>query len=454
MFILLKVYTAPRHWLLALASAIYVMLVILAIQSAEQVLKGNAELSQKELKRQKVAVLSAKLQAAIYKDTFVADSLATLVTIDPTTAVQKWEQVAHKLISKAEYARNVGLAPDDVISYVYPLAGNERALGFDFRTNPEQWRTVSIARENQEMFLAGTLTLIQGGQGLIARFPVFTDYPVNSQYWGTVSVVFDFTRLLNDILVLEDDSISIALRGKDGLGESGAVFYGNPMIFDSPDSEVVISLPHGEWLMAARYQFNPSIAGIDISVLVWSVGLFLAAMLYAAAFFTLSGYQLARKMSLHDELTDLPNRRYMYEHLDALIKTNGRRARFTLVSIDLNRFKEVNDTYGHQAGDLLLQHVSKRLLQTLRGTDVVVRMGGDEFLIILHRLVDEQHIEEKVAAIKHAVEHAPIEVGNEQLYPSLSCGYARYTGQLIDIESLMSIADKHMYNNKKRTQSD
>ncbi|MFD2015884.1 hypothetical protein ACFSJQ_09235 [Vibrio olivae] len=77
--------------------------------------------------------MRAKFEATIFMDTYLADSLATVVTIDPTFAIANWDNIASKLLSKALFVRNVGIAPDNVISKVYPLTGNEGAIGFDLK---------------------------------------------------------------------------------------------------------------------------------------------------------------------------------------------------------------------------------------------------------------------------------------------------------------------------------
>ncbi|MCH1932595.1 CHASE domain-containing protein, partial [Shewanella sp. A25] len=89
----------------------------------------------------------------------LADSLATVVTIDPKFAMDNWNTIGAKLLNKALYVRNVGIAPNNIISHTYPLKGNEKAIGFDFRSSPDQLRTVELARKLQTVYIAGPLEL-------------------------------------------------------------------------------------------------------------------------------------------------------------------------------------------------------------------------------------------------------------------------------------------------------
>ncbi|CAM5224412.1 CHASE domain-containing protein [Alishewanella longhuensis] len=121
--------------------------------------------------------------------------MATIITVNPLSGPQEWEKLAETLFLKASSIRNIAIAPNNIVSFVYPLAGNEAVLGLDYRSLPEQFLTVELARQRQEIFIAGPLTLLQGGNAVIARMPVFTDPPINNQYWGTCSVVVDIDKL-------------------------------------------------------------------------------------------------------------------------------------------------------------------------------------------------------------------------------------------------------------------
>ena len=160
-----------------------------------------------------------------------------------------FESLAAQAIRNHHQIRNIAYAPDNVITQVYPLAGNERALGLDYRTIPEQWRTVERARERSEPVLGGPVDLVQGGRGLIVRAPVIRQD--SGAYWGTVSVVGDVERILLDGGIRDTRTLRIAVRGKDGLGEQGEPIAGDPAIFELDPVKASVTVPSGSWVLAA-----------------------------------------------------------------------------------------------------------------------------------------------------------------------------------------------------------
>lgn len=152
--------------------------------------------------------------------------------------------------------------------------------------------------------------------------------------------------------------------------------------------------------------------------------------------------------TLHDALTGLPNRVLMQDRLEQAIqlmkRNNGSMA---LLLLDLDRFKEVNDSLGHQVGDELLQQVGQRLEMLLRNSDTVARLGGDEFAIVAPNTDNRQAAQfaEKIAqAIKDV-----FQVGKQNLYVGVSIGVAVYPHHGTDAGTLIRHADIAMYNAKR-----
>ncbi|MDD2760590.1 MAG: EAL domain-containing protein, partial [Methylomonas sp.] len=151
-----------------------------------------------------------------------------------------------------------------------------------------------------------------------------------------------------------------------------------------------------------------------------------------------------------DTLTGLPNRRLMRERLAQEIKKASRmQQRFGLMFIDLDRFKEVNDTYGHEMGDVLLQEASKRLGACVRESDTVARLGGDEFTIILSEL-DNFDSPERVAVelLRRLAE--PFVLNDECVYVSASIGITLYPDDSRELSQLLRNADQAMYAAKSQ----
>ena len=146
-----------------------------------------------------------------------------------------------------------------------------------------------------------------------------------------------------------------------------------------------------------------------------------------------------------DFLTALPNRQMFYDRLDQDIKKSHRASQpLALMFLDLDRFKEVNDTLGHDRGDVLLKEAANRLSSCVRETDTVARLGGDEFTIILGELDDLASVDRVAQDILRKLAE-PFQLGEEVVYVSASIGVTLYPEDATDIETLLKNADQAMY---------
>ena len=157
-----------------------------------------------------------------------------------------------------------------------------------------------------------------------------------------------------------------------------------------------------------------------------------------------------RRKAMHDQLTGLPNRAMFMESLDhAVRKARRRSGRFSVLFLDLDRFKEVNDSLGHAAGDRMLQVVAERLTSAVRQSDLVARIGGDEFVI----LIEEHKGPEEVMIVAQKVLaylFRPVLLEWREVNISGSIGIASYPEDGQDLEALVKNADAAMYLAKER----
>jgi len=152
----------------------------------------------------------------------------------------------------------------------------------------------------------------------------------------------------------------------------------------------------------------------------------------------------------HDLLTDLPNRMLLNDRLSQAIASAQRhRHRLAVLYLDLDRFKQINDTLGHGIGDGLLQSVARRLVESVRRADTVSRQGGDEFVLLLSR-VDEA--EDAAASVQKVIKAlaAPLDVDGHRLHVTASIGLSMYPGDGQDADTLIRNADVAMYRAKER----
>lgn len=150
----------------------------------------------------------------------------------------------------------------------------------------------------------------------------------------------------------------------------------------------------------------------------------------------------------HDFLTDLPNRSLFRERLEHEVKHSARTGLpLGLLFIDLDLFKEVNDSLGHAAGDQMLQEVARRINACVRETDTVARLGGDEFTVILTDVTRPEHIENIAAEILEEL-RKPFALAAGEASISCSIGITLYPGHGASSDELVRNADEAMYASK------
>lgn len=156
-----------------------------------------------------------------------------------------------------------------------------------------------------------------------------------------------------------------------------------------------------------------------------------------------------RRLAHYDGLTSLPNRFLFQEYLDlALRGAQRRRSRFAVLFLDLDRFKEINDTLGHAAGDHVLREIASRLQACLRHVDRIARMGGDEFYVLIEDLADGCNAAE-VAQKLLKVAARPVRMDGHECHLGVSIGISVYPEDGCDAQTLLRNADGAMYRAKK-----
>ena len=158
---------------------------------------------------------------------------------------------------------------------------------------------------------------------------------------------------------------------------------------------------------------------------------------------------LMKQSSLTDQLTGLYNRRYLEEILEKIAASSVReKSLLGVLMIDVDYFKKVNDTYGHDAGDKVLKELSKLLLENVRESDFVVRFGGEEFIVILQNIKDESGIVKVAEKIREAFENTKININGKTITKTISIGVAVYPTNTDKIWEAIKFADLALYEAK------
>ena len=159
-----------------------------------------------------------------------------------------------------------------------------------------------------------------------------------------------------------------------------------------------------------------------------------------------------KHLALHDALTGLPNRRLFLDRITSALERSRRTgAKMALLVIDLDGFKQVNDSLGHHVGDLLLQHVAATFTERVRRSDTVSRTGGDEFSVILEEPTNREEAEHVGKSLRQLLDE-PFDLANHRVRVGASVGIAVFPDDAADAESLCIAADRQMYNAKLRAQ--
>ncbi|RXE89181.1 ATP-binding protein [Pseudoalteromonas sp. A757] len=217
---------------------------------------------EKSRSTEEVNVYRTKMEGILAKNVQLVRGLGIALSDQSELSQARFEQLARPLFDSSQILRNIGAAPGMRLDYIYPLKGNEKAVGLDYQTHPTQKYGALLAKESREIVMAGPLELIQGGTGLIARVPVYTE---KTQFWGLLSVVLDMDNLYQqaNFTALESQYL-IAIQGVDGKGREGDYFYGNPDIHALAPISFKVNVPSGEWELYAvpRIGWHPEATAV------------------------------------------------------------------------------------------------------------------------------------------------------------------------------------------------
>jgi two-component system sensor histidine kinase/response regulator len=232
---------------------------------------------------EEVSLYRALLENELNSNLQMVRGLAIAVSEKHNLDQASFERIASPLFAHSKILRNIGAAPNMVIAYMHPLEGNEKAIGLDYNTIPAQRDDALRARDSKDIVLAGPLTLVQGGEALIARVPVFDSD--TEQFWGLLSVVIDIDKLYN-VIELQTllDHYDVGLRKLHHADSpNGGFFLGNKAILERKPLALSITLPQQQnWELYALPKKGWEVDGSSL----WSFRLtvFTFLCLFIAAF--------------------------------------------------------------------------------------------------------------------------------------------------------------------------
>lgn len=389
------------------------------------------------------SVLRSKMDRELNALLFISNGLSSFIKVYRNELeAKKVQAILADLWTQARHVRNLAVAVNYKLTYVYPEKNNDKILGIDYRDVPSQWFKVKLAIDSRQGVLDGPLELIQGGSGMIYRFPIFVD----GKYWGIMSTVIDTHGFLEDVF---KDNLSKEFTFAIRTADNKHVFYGDPALFKQKHIYLQESLvPNGKWEWAIKNKKIHDLRDRRFGVLL---SLFFSVLVgLFAYFFTKERFYLSEG-ALMDSLTGLPNRRLLENRLN-YVHAEAKRFNkmFGLMALDVDHFKSINDSYGHDVGDEVIKQVANILKFNIRDVDTVSRIGGDEFVIVLR----DQHSEEtlvKVATKLLNVFKKPMHIHGHEIAVHLSIGLTLFKpGSDFTLKQLFKQADMALYQAKQK----
>lgn len=440
--------------ILAPALGVLVALIFFMMASLYQ---QTLEEQQRAVQIERVAEIRANIEGAFNGATNLTAGLIAFVSSTGEISQDFFNQLSESLIAQNHLIRNITLAPGNIIRYVYPLAGNEAALGLDLLNHPTQGEATRVMIETGKPVLAGPYNLVQGGVGVIHRVPIYLKDEADVTYWGLMSTPIDFTALL-ELSGIHDPKLdlSLAMRSVEGTGTDGVIFWGDEKVFSHPNAlHTYISVLNGKWEIAAIAEGDIPVSGQRLILSVKLMGgifaLLTAFMIWQLLRMNeqLHASQLQyRQLAQHDSLTGLPNRILLSDRFEqAVARAERNRENLVLLYMDLDGFKRINDDHGHQTGDLALAEIAKRFRNTIRSSDSVIRMGGDEFIVLLENVHNVDAVLSISDKLLKSVSET-IKINSLEFNLGMSIGVACFPNDGLTLDQMITAADHAMYQAK------
>ncbi len=390
-------------------------------------------------------VFESRVQRLIYSNVTLLQGYEAYIKLQPDIDAEVSYRYMDELLStNSEYIRNVGVLRDTTIIWNYPHQSNFEAIGVDLSKVREQKDAVLKVKRELKPILQGPVDLVQGGKGFIVRLPIDME---NKEYWGQIAIVLKYDKILEEIESYALSSgLDIAIFNQEN---KHTPFFG---VIDSD--------------LNSKLEFAVDPDFINWSIIVsspdgWENNLpqFVMLFVFSVCFCAITGLLVFKyirsnnkiiTMSIYDSLTGLLNRHFLNSYqANAFAAAKRKEYKVGILLLDLDYFKKINDTYGHSVGDMVLVETARILKSSTRTDDMVFRLGGDEFLLILPEV---ENMERLMSAKKQLfnrfeqefhVSGYPIKIS-----PSIGCAIFPEDGN--DLDTLLHEADKLMYLEKSK----
>ncbi|MGI5058210.1 sensor domain-containing diguanylate cyclase [Treponema pectinovorum] len=403
-------------------------------------------------KRERCQILTVTaatmFQSDMKKSIYINDVISSLL-IETDGNISKFEKIIEKIILNNPSIERIQLAPKGIITDSFPPSVYDKK-GKNMFESPITKESSNKSMNTREAYLLGPITFDSGKIILISGKPIFLESKNDAEsFWGFSIIHLGVSNLFSkaSLEFLNNSGYAYSLWRADP--KTGTIQYiaKNTTTSIKNPCETVFAVADTWWTLSTAPKdgwINPRFMIFEILV-----ALILSISISFGTVFVLSikdREAVLENLSYRDSLTNLYNSRKFLMTLRDLSKTQKP---YTLIYMDLNGFKNINDTLGHEAGDKVLIIVARRLCNCIKENDAAFRIGGDEFTIILQGANSSKFIEDIIQRIRTSIGRE-IVLDTTRLKMQCSAGYSRCPDESRDFEELIKIADKNMYLDKKR----
>lgn len=387
------------------------------------------------------SIYNNELNTLIYSNIYLVQGFVAYIqtneALDDATVYRFMDNL---LKDQGYIINNVGILKDTTIVWNYPYENNKDTIGIDLLKIEAQKVQVEMVKRTLKPIFQGPVDLIQGGVGYILRYPI---RDLDDRYWGQASIVIKAEAFIAAIKSFEED-----LGVKSIIESNGKVIHGAELKdaaglywFDLKDELF-------NWRIGIK--LDSSYDNNSFKVIALFIVSFVVLLTFTiSTFLVVRANEVIKHESVHDHLTGLRNRNSLDETMQQVLAAANRNGhKVGILLIDLNKFKEINDTHGHTAGDEVLRVTSEMLKASARLNELIFRVGGDEFLVVVP-VVEKEEVVQKV--IERLRENLTFELEIDDYFVTVnaSIGSSIYGVDGFDFDTLFQIADKRMYEDKQ-----
>lgn len=394
--------------------------------------------------REHLTFIRNTMQSKLDSSLFYADFFEMVIRQNPDISDTELREYARLIVSRNPIVDHVSIAKDGIVTFVYPYSENESVLGLSIMDEEEFFSDHFHTLNNQQQtFAEQPADSSQDGLKILHRKPVYSRAIGSETLWGFASVTVDFDELVQSTLsVNQHYDYQYGIQMVSEAGEE--IIWGNRDVFTGEGVTQPVALPQSIWVIGLMPQAGWHTTNGFFQRELVMLYVLISIIFFLVYFFSLQ-YVTKRDLSRKDPLTGVYNKHTFESMASRLIRYSSQKNAIFL--IDFNDFKQINDKYGHLAGDCVLKTCSQRMRDSVKKSDRVGRIGGDEFMIVTKDIGNEDNLEKIAKRITTHIQR-PVRYQDNIIRPSISVGYT-ITSNVDSFEKLYDFADKNMYENKE-----